>query len=180
MDGKDWLLTRQNLRPGDVLCARGLPEHTISTWICRLDRGSYSHTCLWDGERVIEASGDEGEVRTSGLDRLIAEHEYTHVYRYFRDGLSLGDRGLSAEPVMKRAHAYIGAKYAYGALGLIGVLLALGRTLGIPAVQEFLSTVGDRLTQVLDETHAELRPMTCSQLVCLAFWEADAAERRYS
>lgn len=177
---KDWPLTRKHLRPGDVLCARGLPEHAISTWICRLDRGSYSHACLWDGERVIEASGDEGQIRTSGLERLIAEHEYTHVYRYFRDGLSLGDRGLDAEPVTKRANAYIGAKYAYGALGLIGVLVALGRSSGIPAMQEFFSSVGDRLTQALAETDAELRPMTCSQLVCLAFWEADPAGRRYS
>ncbi len=180
MDGKDCLLTRQDLRPGDVLCARGLPEHTISTWICRFDRGSYSHATLWDGERVIEASGDAGAIRASRLEQLVAEHQYTRVYRYFRNGRCLGDSGLSAEPVTKRAHAYLGADYPYGALGLIAVLLALGRASGIPEVREFLSTVGDKLARALTQTRADLRPMTCSQLVCLAFWEADPVGRSYS
>ena len=39
-----------DLRPGDVLLCRGRGE--ISDLVCALDESTYSHSALWDGDRV--------------------------------------------------------------------------------------------------------------------------------
>ena len=170
------------LRPGDVLFARGSAAlaSPISDWICLLDGGRYSHVALWDGSQVLEASGHEGRVRPSSLDELLDEHEYTHVYR--RRGLDAGSAGLSE--VIEVARAQCGAGYPHVQLRLLGMMIGMGRVVGHPALEGFLRVWGDAVARVMSELGrgGQTRvPLTCSQFVALAFFEADRTEdRRYA
>ncbi len=185
MSGQIERLEPRELRLGDILMCRGSARlgSTISEWICALDGGRYSHAALWDGEAVLEASGSGGKVRAADLGELIAEHEYTHVHR-FRTGATGGEPPLDLAPVIEVARARIGAGYPYAELCLLGVLIGLGRTTGLPCLQELLRTRGATLAQALRELKQHVRselPMTCSQLIGMAFWEADPSPaRRYA
>jgi hypothetical protein len=156
----------------------------VSDWICVLDGGSYSHAAIWDGERVLEASGALGKVQASALETLIDEHEYTHVYRFFRDGIALGEEGWSSDPVVAVARSYLGSGYPYGELCLLGVLTGLGRVTGLPRAEEFFRTLGPELlraAEAWEKSGPGERPMTCAHFVSRAFWEADVTpSRRYA
>lgn len=179
-------LRRADLRPGDVLLARGSSRlgSPISDWICVLDGGRYSHAAIWDGDAVLEASGDGAKVQAADVKKLICEHEFTDVYRFTRNGHRLGDPGWSAAPVLEVARSYVGCAYPYAQLCLLGVLVGLGRSTGLPQAQLLLRSLGGELARLVSEVRSDgsrRRPMTCSQFVGVAFWEADPApERRYS
>jgi len=179
-------LTSHELRPGDIFLCRGSRRlgSPISDWICRLDGGPYSHAAIWDGGEVLEASAEGGRVRSSDLAKLLREHEYTHVYRPVRAEMSLGDPGWEAQPVIAEARSHLGSMYPYGELCLLGVLVGLGRTTGLPSAEQFLRAVGDELTRAVREWRGAAcvrPPVTCSSYVSSVFWEADPTPaRRYA
>jgi len=171
-------LKRQDLRTGDILLARGSARlgSLMSDLICELDGGSYSHVALWEGDSVLEASGDGGKVRSSHLEQLITEHEYTHVYRF--SDTECAPSALDC--VANVARGYVGSSYPYPELCLIGVMIALGRATGLPQAQAVLRRVGGELSRFLQpgaQALAQAR-MTCAQYVCQAFWEADPSPAR--
>lgn len=169
-------LSRRDLRPGDVLLCRGRGE--ISDLVCALGGSSYSHSALWDGERVVCAT-PKG-VRARALERVEERHAALDVYRFrFYDHV-LGEPGWPAKPVLAAAHEWLGDDYAYHELFLAGLLVAV-RQPPEPAVQEqALQLMAGRIAEFTHNhiTNHKRLPIACAEVVSGAFWEAEAIPER--
>jgi hypothetical protein len=165
------------LAPGDVLLSRGVGE--ISDLICAIDGGSYSHAGIWTGSSVVHATF-EGIARDA-LEKGLADRQHVDVFRYQRDGAVLGSSRWPAEPVVACATSFVGGAYAYSDLLMLALLIGYGRRPGVPALDSAVRKLGAQLAERLDAwlerrtgrgTDGGPAPMTCTELVGAAFYEA--------
>ncbi len=174
-------ISESELQPGDVLLSHG--GTSVSKKICLIDRGDFSHASLWDGHTVLEATGNGMKVREWPLDSLVGKARYVDAFRPTWDDEPLGSLGRSPDPILKVAHSYVGQRYSYGQLYVIGTLVALGRLTGHPQGQSIFRTFGGELAEALRQVKdlgSDDRPMICSHYVSRCFWEADSSDaRRY-
>ena len=161
------VLTPAELRPADILLSRGTSE--ISNQIVAVDRGSYSHCALWSGSGIIEATLKGG----------IEEHSPNgerDVYRY---------RELNEESsarIVANARLQVEGKYAVAEIHLLAVVFQKWWPFGRPrrsAADAILGAFGgkkaDQLRAWLQSKYAEQAPRVCSELVALAYFEAECA-----
>jgi hypothetical protein len=155
------------LEPADVLLSRGVGD--LADCIAASDGGCYSHAALWSGEAVIEA-------RLDGVrERALLEERDVYRYRHANSGLS----EAQATAVVARARSRLGGEYATHELLLLGALFALGlfprRSLLQRALDALGSTSAHRLEQLLEGIGSRGTAVVCTELVALAFYEADPA-----
>jgi hypothetical protein len=162
-------LTRSELEPGDILLSRG--DSKISDQIVVADRASYSHCALWSGRGIIEATlkgGIEEHERPSG------ERD---VYRY----RSLSQ--LDAERVVQNARNQVAGAYAVAEIHLLAIVFQKWWPFGRPrrsaadALLDIFGTRGDALRDWLQTAYAQKTPRVCSELVALAYFEANCPIR---
>jgi hypothetical protein len=176
-------LSRDELRPGDVLMSRGRGwQGRIVSW---LERASYSHGAYWDGSQVIEATAQG--IHETPLDDAVADARYVDVYRMrARDGFPLGHPEFPVDPVTAAVRKQIGDDYSQSVLALTALCLLLSRAgperwgsarflMALPAYQHLRQRIDHWLRP------GKRRPaMICTELVATGFWEADKTRRRYA
>ena len=167
-----------DLRPGDVLLSRG--EGTLSDMICQLDNGIYSHAAYWTGDNVIEA-GLKGVVANTIEGEL--GQIYVDAYRLHKDGHELGQPGWPVAPINALAEEFVGAKYAYADLLLLGLLLSQGPKIDNPLAKTLVRLFGGLAAQKLQDLLDEWRkvgkqPLVCTQVVTKSYYEA--SEQQYA
>jgi hypothetical protein len=176
------LIQIKDLRPGDVLLYHGTALH--SDLIRLFDGSEYSHAAMYDGAKVVEAVADGVCARSVRVSFKGAE--YVDVYRWIgSDGKSrLGPPDYPADPIMARAHEYVGQgeRYAYEEILLLA-LLATTRKIPPASVTPFLAAI---LRTMLDRAASTIttllaagkQPMICSELVYRCYAEADEGKYR--
>lgn len=161
-----------DLRPGDVLLCRGRGE--IAELLCALDDCAYSHSALWDGERVVCAT-PKG-VRARPLERVYERHHAVDAHRFrFYDHV-LGEPGWPAKPVIAAAHGWLGDDHAYHELFLAGLLVAVHRRPPREARRLALELMAGRIAEFTQNhiTQHKRLPIACAEVVAGAFWAAEA------
>lgn len=162
-------LTRSQLELGDILLSRG--DSKISDQVVVADRGSYSHSALWSGRGIIEATLKGG---VEEHDRPSGERD---VYRY----RSL--RQLDAERVVQNARDQVGAAYAVSEIHLLAVVcqkwwpFARPRRSAADALLDVFGEGAGKLRGWLQTVYAKKAPRICSELVALAYFEANCPIR---
>ena len=168
-----------DLRPGDVLLCRGRGE--ISDLVCALDESTYSHSAIWDGERVVVAT-PKG-VRARPLERLCERHQFVDAYRFRFYDHALGEPGWPAKPLLAAAHSWLGNDHEYHELFLAGLLVAVHRRPPREARRHALGLIAGRVAEFTQNhiTQYKRRPVVCAEVVAGAFWEAEAMpEHKYA
>ncbi|MBW2279592.1 MAG: hypothetical protein JRG76_00735 [Deltaproteobacteria bacterium] len=164
------MIQSSDLRPGDVLLSRSPGE--ISDLVCALGESDYSHSALWDGDRVVAAT-PKG-VRARELDRELDRRSHIDVYRFrFYDHL-MGEPGWPAKPVIAAAHEMLGNEHAYHETFLAGLLVAIGRRPARSARSEALRLISHRIAEFTQNhitSHKRL-PIVCAEVVASSFWRA--------
>ena len=161
-----------DLRPGDVLLSRSAGE--ISDLVCALDESGYSHSALWDGERVVSAT-PKG-VRARELGRVQERRSYIDAFRFRFYGHVLGEPGWPAKPVIAAAHDWIGDDHEYHELFLAGMLVAVQRRPLRDTKQLALRLMAGRIAEFTQNqiTQHKRLPIACSEVVASAYWSAEA------
>jgi len=163
----------RKLRPCDVLLYRG--TGVISHLILLLDGGSYSHSGVYDGGRVVEAIGS-GVIGRS-VKESVKGANYVDVYRFAKDGHRLGEVGWPDDPILDTVDGFVeqGGRYAYEQILLLALLAATRRIPLDPFSKRILRTVLDSAADLIAKLIAGGRePMIRSELVFRSFHEANA------
>ncbi len=163
------------LRAGDVLLSRGIGD--LSDLICSVDGGRYSHAGLWDGEQVVEAV--RGGIHANPLHQGVQAVRYIDVYRFHRDGDWLGAPTWPADPVVVRAHAFVGGEFGHADLLLAALVVALGRETSVPAMKLALEKLGADArryitSKLFEGSDSTAEPRSSSQVVAAAYSLANA------
>jgi len=140
-----------------VLLCRGRGE--ISDLVCALDESAYSHSALWDGERVVVATPKGVRART--LERVCERHQYIDAFRF----------------------RFYENDHAYHELFLAGLLVAVHRRPPRDARRRALGLIAGRIAEFTQNhiTHHKRLPVICAEVVAGAFWEAEAMpEHKYA
>jgi hypothetical protein len=159
------------LRKGDVVLKR-TTDHWTSLLIMALDQGSYSHSGLFDGEKLID-SGTQG---ISRRDLFSCD-----VYRFHdQAGRELDPEDLPplpAAPIIDQAEAYrnVPNVYGYTSLYLVGLLMVI-RWITVPGLRLLVELFGGiilwQVHRLIDEMNRKgVVAFTCSELVTQCFWE---------
>jgi hypothetical protein len=154
------------LKPCDILLYHGYS--TISQLIQWFDGSEYSHSSVYNGSVVTEAT-QEGVIQSTIRDTM-ANTEYVEVYRLRKNGEFIGSDALPYRPVLGVVERYAaeGDRFAYEAILLLAILCT-ARRLPLP----FLRWALDQAASLLNEiAEAGKEPMVCSELVYRCFSEA--------
>ncbi len=167
-------LNPSDLKAGDVLLSFG--EGPVSEWIVKLTGGDYSHSALFDGERVVEGIS-KGVVSASLEEHVTAQKGGVDVYRFkSKKGNRLGEQGWSPDPIIIVGKHYFETQteFSYEQLYLLIPLVLFRRIPGQPeALKKFLRFFLDTSAGLINTVIAgEKEPMTCSELVFRCFSEA--------
>lgn len=155
------------LQPADILLSRGRSD--ISTAVCTLDGGQYSHAAVWSGSTVIESTTPRVVERS--LDQSLAKHPSLHLDVYRHRGASCAHREIVAA-----ARHYVGRSYGYGDLALVGLLVATSKWLpGEPSQIAFLLGAGQLHRYLGLDRESRDKLVTCVELVVRAFLKAGVA-----
>lgn len=181
------LVSKAELRPGDILCAYG--EREENDWLKlamaigrAIDGVGYNHCGLFDGEMVIETGHEKGVVR-SPLSRILNKSIYTDIHRFIADDKRsmLGDEGWPAKPVIDTAERYIGDQYSTADAVLAAILLLTQRALIVDnKLTNLIRGVLEKAVRYLQERIEGTPPeslLTCSELVYRAFNEAPPGQK---
>jgi hypothetical protein len=169
-----------DVKPGDVLLSCGWGK--ISSTICLLDGGNYSHCAICAGldaksmPFIVEATG-KGVIANQLKDDLAAQ-KYIDVYRFKAD---TGDTFESPEwppkPVVAKAVYYKdrGTQYAYNQLLLMGMLILVRKApvgkLGRARLRYWLDKF---IRHFKEDSTGGKENVVCSELVYRCFYEAEA------
>lgn len=170
------IIKQSDLKAGDVLLYHGTSP--LSDLIRLFDGSKYSHTSIYDGEKVMEAL-DPGIV-TRPVATSIADSTFVDAYRFISvpDKEPLGSAKCPDKPVRDRI-AYYQAnpqRYAYEQILLLALLAATRRipvVSWIPGLSLVLRAILDRAAWVLAKLMGGGKePMICSELVYRCYAEA--------
>lgn len=169
-----------DVKKGDVLLSCGWGN--LSTAICLLDGGDYSHAGICVGVNangmplVVEAT-KKGVVANQLKDDM-AVQKYIDLYRFKADtGDTFGSPGWPPEPVLDRAHYYKdrGTDFAYNQLLLMGMLVLVRKApvgkLGQAKIRYWLAKF---IKHFKPNVTSGKENVTCSELTYRCFYEADA------
>ena len=175
-------ISKTDLRPGDVLLSLGNPDDWIDRLITEFDDGIYSHSAVWDGECVVEATL-RGVLRTTLEDEETQGH--LDAYRWHPsppNGHVLGDPEYPYQPVTEQADkiAKSGAKYSYNKLLLAALVIGASKVPANPIMRALVRKLLSKLAAwVLALEKEGRRGMTCTEVVSSSFWDA-SPDRRYA
>jgi|GEM_PF-2206630 hypothetical protein len=169
-------LELKDLKPCDVLLCRG--EGFISDMIVLLSSGTYSHSVLYAGKINGQHCVIQATARGVVCDPIekISEETFTDVFRFKKDGHTLGESAYPFEPIEKVGLDYVnsGIKYAYDHLVLLAALAATRNIPLDPLSKKILRSILDNaanfIFKLIDEGKT---PMVCSELLYRCFDEAD-------
>lgn len=145
----------------------------ISQLIFLVDGGSYSHSAIYDGRRVVEAIGSG--VTSRSVKESVKGADYVDVYRFAKDGHRLGEAGWPDDPILDTVDGFVeqDGRYAYEQVLLLAALAATRRIPLDPVSKRILRTVLDAAADLIAKLIAGGKePMICSELVSRSFSEA--------
>jgi hypothetical protein len=158
-------LALNDLKKADVLLTRG--KGPISDVIAWSDGSKYSHTTMWSGTGVIQASS--AGITHQPLEVVFEDYKSFDVYRNH----DLPPEG--AQEIVKLALEELEGSYAYVELVLLGVLFMPGFRVRGAWVNQALKAIGGstatKLKDWLDE-NAGKNVRVCSELVASSYYRA--------
>jgi hypothetical protein len=167
-------ISKSDLQPGDVLLSTdtGWIDEVIRHW----DEGIYSHSAMWDGTRVVEAT--LGGVHATTLED---EQKQAYVDAYRWQSMPphvhvLREKGYPSEPVTAQTDiiASEGPEYAYIKLMVAALVIGLSKVKDSPrlaVLKEVRYQLGRWIDDYIDRDGK--KGMTCTEVVCTSFWQAD-------
>jgi len=170
----------EDVKMGDVLLSCGWGN--LSTAICFLDGGDYSHAgiCVGfddDGMPLVVEATKKGVV-ANRLNDDMAVQKYIDLYRFKSDtGDTFDSPGWPPEPVLDRANYYkeSGTDFAYNQLLLMGILVLVRKApvgkLGQAKIRYWLAKF---IKHFKANVPSGKENVTCSELTYRCFYEADA------
>ena len=171
---------RSDLRPGDVLLSSG--KEFLSSLIKALAGGFYSHSAVWDGEKVVDAT--KRGIVLNKLEDDIKAQWYIDAYRWHSKppgSQELGGGGYPYQPVTDEADgiAKAGYKFAYDELVMAGLVVAASRLAPTPMLKQWAHQIATELEGWI-HTHITgpgKKTMMCTGVVCNSFWKAKTSPR---
>ena len=159
-------LTVTDLCPCDILLYHG--DSALSQLIQWFDGSEYSHSSVFDGERVAEAIPEGVQRRSVAV--TMEDTLFVDVWRLRKDGEFIGSAQLPTKPVLDMIDRYVdeGDRFAYEEVVLLA-LLCTSRRLPLPFLRWALDHAASILVDMVD---GGKEPMICSELVYRCFAEA--------
>lgn len=165
-------LTPSDLLPGDVLLCKGADTDLFDQLIVFFTGGPYCHSAFWNGTHVVQAS-DRG-INADDLSSL-KEEDYVDVYRFDKNGHTLGQPDWSVDPLLTEAGklAASGQKYAWDHCILVAICCLTRKIPLGPREKKLLRFVMDEAANIIDKIIDDgKQPMMCSEVVFTIFKEA--------
>jgi hypothetical protein len=163
------------VRDGDVILSSG--DQALHEVIRFVDAGDYTHASICNGSNVYEAT--LAGVEFKPIQRTLGAQCLVDVYRFNANGNTLGAPLWPPQPIFKQACSYVGAGYAERELFLLGAVICISR---IPrpkwqrlALEMLGGPAAEILRNIVSQGGTGKPPMTCSQLVASAFYEATSS-----
>jgi hypothetical protein len=143
------------------------------------DGGDYSHGGIVRGGQVTEALGSG--INHRPVATSVSDAKYVDVYRFTKDGKTLGDPQYPVPALSAAIQVFEAAKnaYAYDEILLLAMLCSTRRLAGIMSapglamiVRNFLDSAMELLAVLMS---AGRKPVICSEMVFRCFGNADQA-----
>ena len=179
-------ISLDDLQPGDIMLSTGPTTGSNSSWldylIRTIDDSDYSHATEYIGKvgekhMVVEATTDGILYDCTKLD--FDAQPLIDAYRFVsHDKHQFGEANWPSEPVTKMARTFVGGKYAYSELIMLGLVIMAADLPDDDAISEIIRLGAGFLVNEISKwinQNADKTPMTCVQVVTTAHWQAEAS-----